>query len=99
MDYLVSLLDLPPQEGQGGQCGLAGSVPEGTPDFARALFAAGAIPGEAWASVAEVFSPPRVIAMAERRPRLGVLPVGAFDLRPGPGVCLGISTDPRIVSG
>eukprot|EP00969_Alexandrium_andersonii_P325268 14372088-Alexandrium_andersonii.AAC.1 len=23
--------------------------------------------------------------MAERRPRLGVLPAGAFDLRPGPG--------------
>eukprot|EP00969_Alexandrium_andersonii_P149192 6596867-Alexandrium_andersonii.AAC.1 len=37
------------------------------------------------ASVAEVFSPPRVTAMAERRPRLGVIPAGAFDLRPGPG--------------
>eukprot|EP00969_Alexandrium_andersonii_P163576 7230522-Alexandrium_andersonii.AAC.1 len=28
--------------------------------------------------------------MAERRPRLGVLPAGAFDLRPGPG---GVSWD------
>eukprot|EP00969_Alexandrium_andersonii_P191392 8453858-Alexandrium_andersonii.AAC.1 len=33
----------------------------------------------------EVFSPPRVIAMAERRPRYGVLPAGALDSRPGPG--------------
>eukprot|EP00969_Alexandrium_andersonii_P056930 2510531-Alexandrium_andersonii.AAC.1 len=28
--------------------------------------------------------------MAERRPRLGVLPAGVFDLRPGPG---GVSWD------
>eukprot|EP00969_Alexandrium_andersonii_P013004 567051-Alexandrium_andersonii.AAC.1 len=28
--------------------------------------------------------------MAERRPRLGVLPAGAFDVRPGPG---GVSWD------
>eukprot|EP00969_Alexandrium_andersonii_P212208 9371272-Alexandrium_andersonii.AAC.1 len=33
----------------------------------------------------EVFSPPRVTAMAERGPRYGVLPAGALDLRPGPG--------------
>eukprot|EP00969_Alexandrium_andersonii_P118039 5220381-Alexandrium_andersonii.AAC.1 len=33
----------------------------------------------------EVFSPPRVALMAERRPRCGVLPAGALDLRPGPG--------------
>eukprot|EP00969_Alexandrium_andersonii_P198665 8773886-Alexandrium_andersonii.AAC.1 len=33
----------------------------------------------------EVFSPPRVTAMAERRPRYGVLRAGALDLRPGPG--------------
>eukprot|EP00969_Alexandrium_andersonii_P116404 5145991-Alexandrium_andersonii.AAC.1 len=59
--------------------------PESAPDFVRALFAAGATPGEVRASVAEVFSPPRVTAMAERRPRLGVLPAGALDLRPGPG--------------
>eukprot|EP00969_Alexandrium_andersonii_P178592 7896020-Alexandrium_andersonii.AAC.1 len=26
-----------------------------------------------------------VTAVAERRPRLGALPAGAFDLRPGPG--------------
>eukprot|EP00969_Alexandrium_andersonii_P164978 7292991-Alexandrium_andersonii.AAC.1 len=32
----------------------------------------------------EIFSPPRVTAMAERRPRYGVLPAGALDLRPGP---------------
>eukprot|EP00969_Alexandrium_andersonii_P326859 14443416-Alexandrium_andersonii.AAC.1 len=55
------------------------------PDFSRALFAAGATPGEVRASVVEVFSPPRVTAMAERRPRYWVLPAGALDLRPGPG--------------
>eukprot|EP00969_Alexandrium_andersonii_P271317 11991698-Alexandrium_andersonii.AAC.1 len=33
----------------------------------------------------EVFSPPRVTAVAERRPRHGVLPAGALDFRPGPG--------------
>eukprot|EP00969_Alexandrium_andersonii_P275559 12177554-Alexandrium_andersonii.AAC.1 len=67
-----------------------GLCPEGAPDFIRALFAAGATPGEVRASVAEVFSPPRVTATAERRPRLGVLPAGAFDVRPGPG---GVSWD------
>eukprot|EP00969_Alexandrium_andersonii_P029893 1304430-Alexandrium_andersonii.AAC.1 len=55
------------------------------PDLLRALFAAGAMPGEVRASVIEVFSPPRVTAMAERRPKYGVLPAGALDLRPGPG--------------
>eukprot|EP00969_Alexandrium_andersonii_P009433 412253-Alexandrium_andersonii.AAC.1 len=42
--------------------------PCGAPDFIRALFAAGATPGEVRASVTEAFSPPRVTAMAERRP-------------------------------
>eukprot|EP00969_Alexandrium_andersonii_P263570 11649628-Alexandrium_andersonii.AAC.1 len=54
-------------------------------DLARALFAAGATPGEVRASVCEVYSPPRVTAAAARRPRIGVLPAGAFDIRPGPG--------------
>eukprot|EP00969_Alexandrium_andersonii_P143148 6328181-Alexandrium_andersonii.AAC.1 len=54
-------------------------------DLARALFAAGATPGEVRVTVAEVFSLPRVTAMAERNPRLGVLSAGAVDLRPGPG--------------
>eukprot|EP00969_Alexandrium_andersonii_P021382 935220-Alexandrium_andersonii.AAC.1 len=35
--------------------------------------------------MAEMFSPPRVAAMAERRPRYGVPPAGVFDFRPGPG--------------
>eukprot|EP00969_Alexandrium_andersonii_P356966 15447713-Alexandrium_andersonii.AAC.1 len=45
-------------------------------EFARALFAAGATPGEVRATIAEVFSPPRVAARAERWPGLGVLPAG-----------------------
>eukprot|EP00969_Alexandrium_andersonii_P194981 8613404-Alexandrium_andersonii.AAC.1 len=45
-------------------------------DLARALFAAGAS-HETRATLAEVFSPPRVTAQAERRPGLGVLQVGA----------------------
>eukprot|EP00969_Alexandrium_andersonii_P289798 12808889-Alexandrium_andersonii.AAC.1 len=67
----MGLLELNSQGGQSGRRALAGSAPEGAPDLARALFAAGATPGEVWASVAEVSSPPRVTAMAERRPRLG----------------------------
>eukprot|EP00969_Alexandrium_andersonii_P281622 12449488-Alexandrium_andersonii.AAC.1 len=63
MDYLMGLLEPPSQEGQGGRCALAGSAPEGAADFIRALFAAGATPGEVRASVAEVFSPPRVTAV------------------------------------
>eukprot|EP00969_Alexandrium_andersonii_P118183 5227582-Alexandrium_andersonii.AAC.1 len=85
MGYLVGLLESPSQEGRSGRCVLVSSAPEGAPDFPRVLFAAGATPGEARASVAEVFSPPRVTAVVERQPRLGVLPAGAFDLRPGPG--------------
>eukprot|EP00969_Alexandrium_andersonii_P092420 4080769-Alexandrium_andersonii.AAC.1 len=53
-------------------------------DLTRALFAAGATPGELRATVAEVFSPPRVTAQTEKRPGLGVLPAGAFDIRAGP---------------
>eukprot|EP00969_Alexandrium_andersonii_P118944 5259232-Alexandrium_andersonii.AAC.1 len=64
MDYLVGLLESGSQEGVSGRCVLAGSVPDGAPDFIRALFAAGATPSEVRASVAEVFSPPRVTAMA-----------------------------------
>eukprot|EP00969_Alexandrium_andersonii_P159259 7035974-Alexandrium_andersonii.AAC.1 len=65
-----------------------GSVPEDAPDLIRTLFAARATPGEVRASVAKVSSPPRVTAMGERRPRLGVRPAGAFDLLPGPGLSL-----------
>eukprot|EP00969_Alexandrium_andersonii_P229786 10148032-Alexandrium_andersonii.AAC.1 len=53
MGYLTVLLEPDSQGGQGGRCGPAGSVLEGASDFARALFAAGATPGEARASVAE----------------------------------------------
>eukprot|EP00969_Alexandrium_andersonii_P036817 1613675-Alexandrium_andersonii.AAC.1 len=67
----MGLLEASSQEGQSGRCLLARSAPESAPDFIRDLFAAGATPGEVRASVADVFSPPRVTAMAERRPRLG----------------------------
>eukprot|EP00969_Alexandrium_andersonii_P306704 13558732-Alexandrium_andersonii.AAC.1 len=56
------------QGGSEGLCLRASSDLRGAPDFIRALFAAGATPGEARASVLEVFSPPCVTAMAERRP-------------------------------
>eukprot|EP00969_Alexandrium_andersonii_P208047 9189497-Alexandrium_andersonii.AAC.1 len=71
MDYLMGLLEITSPEGQGGRCLLAGSALKDAPDLIRALFAAGATPGEVRASVTEVFSPPRVTAMAERRLRLG----------------------------
>ena len=53
-------------------------------DLVRALFSVGASPVEAKAVLVEVFSPPRVTARASQFPRFGVLPGGAFDLRPGP---------------
>eukprot|EP00969_Alexandrium_andersonii_P015933 697389-Alexandrium_andersonii.AAC.1 len=62
------------QEGSEGLRLQASSDFREAPDLIRALFAAGATPGEVRASVMEVFSPPRVTAMAERRPRYGVLP-------------------------
>eukprot|EP00969_Alexandrium_andersonii_P268934 11886273-Alexandrium_andersonii.AAC.1 len=40
-------------------------------DLARALFAAGAAPGEVRASICEVYPPPRVTAAAARQPRFG----------------------------
>eukprot|EP00969_Alexandrium_andersonii_P060229 2652702-Alexandrium_andersonii.AAC.1 len=58
------------QEGQGGRRLSAAPAPEEGADFIRASFAAGAISGEVRASVAEVFSPPRATAMAERDLRL-----------------------------
>eukprot|EP00969_Alexandrium_andersonii_P306964 13569929-Alexandrium_andersonii.AAC.1 len=70
----MGLLESTSQEGQGGRCLLASPAPESALDFARPLFAAGATLGEVRASVAEVFSPPRATVVAERRPRLGVLP-------------------------
>eukprot|EP00969_Alexandrium_andersonii_P256788 11352766-Alexandrium_andersonii.AAC.1 len=63
-------------EGQNERSAWADSASESAPDLIRALFAAGATPGEVRASVAEIYSPPRATAMAERRPRLGVLPAG-----------------------
>eukprot|EP00969_Alexandrium_andersonii_P048532 2128842-Alexandrium_andersonii.AAC.1 len=68
MGYLMNLLEVPSQEGQSDRCVSAGAAPESAPDLIRALFAAGATPGEVRASVAEIYSPPRVTAMAERRP-------------------------------
>ena len=50
----------------------------------RAVFALGASPVEAKALVTEIFSPPRVAQHAARFPSYGVLPGGAYDLRPGP---------------
>ena len=50
----------------------------------RAWFSVGASPVEAKAVLVEVYSPPRVTAHATRYPCYGVLPGGAFDLRPGP---------------
>eukprot|EP00969_Alexandrium_andersonii_P011047 480462-Alexandrium_andersonii.AAC.1 len=47
MGYLMGLLEGGSQGGQSGRCELAGSAPEGAPNLIRALFAAGATPGEA----------------------------------------------------
>eukprot|EP00969_Alexandrium_andersonii_P283079 12513866-Alexandrium_andersonii.AAC.1 len=66
----MGLLERAPSEGRSGRCLLVSSALEEAPDLIRAVFAAGATPGEVRASAAEVFSPPRVAAMAERRPRL-----------------------------
>eukprot|EP00969_Alexandrium_andersonii_P154297 6820740-Alexandrium_andersonii.AAC.1 len=73
------------QEGLESPCIRTSPDPCDASDFVRALFAAGATPGEVTASVTEVFAPPRVAAMAERRPRYGVRPAGALDLRSWPG--------------
>eukprot|EP00969_Alexandrium_andersonii_P332809 14708060-Alexandrium_andersonii.AAC.1 len=72
------------EEGVCGPSFGAGKHLEGAVDLARAFFAAGATPGEVRATVAGVFSPPRVTAAAASNPSLGVLPAGAFDIRPGP---------------
>ena len=69
----------------GARLGGPGERGEEAADFIRALFAAGATPGEVRASVTEVYSRPRVTAMAALRPHLGVLLAGAFDSRAGPG--------------
>eukprot|EP00969_Alexandrium_andersonii_P009308 407035-Alexandrium_andersonii.AAC.1 len=69
------------------------------PTSIRALFAAGATPGEVRASVTEVFSPPRVAAMAERRPRYGSSPQGLWTCARGGGASLGISTSLKTVRG
>ena len=50
----------------------------------HALFALGASSVEAKALVTEIFSPPRVTQHATRFPSYGVLPGGAYDIRPGP---------------
>eukprot|EP00969_Alexandrium_andersonii_P290358 12833799-Alexandrium_andersonii.AAC.1 len=53
MGHLMGLLETRSEEGQSGRCALASPALEGALDFTRALFAAGAAPGEARASVAE----------------------------------------------
>eukprot|EP00969_Alexandrium_andersonii_P045875 2013021-Alexandrium_andersonii.AAC.1 len=56
MDYLVGLLD---SSSSSSSSPPVNPALDEAPDFIRALFAAGATPGEVRASVAEVFSPPR----------------------------------------
>eukprot|EP00969_Alexandrium_andersonii_P373718 15484659-Alexandrium_andersonii.AAC.1 len=67
-------MDQRSKEGERGLRVRAAAPPEEAAGLAWGLFAAGATPGEARASVAEVFSPPRATAAAARHPRLGVLP-------------------------
>eukprot|EP00969_Alexandrium_andersonii_P105218 4642913-Alexandrium_andersonii.AAC.1 len=62
------------EEGACGPSVRTDKPPEEAVDLARALFAAGATPGEVRATVAEVFSPPRATAAASRNPGIGVLP-------------------------
>eukprot|EP00969_Alexandrium_andersonii_P152494 6743379-Alexandrium_andersonii.AAC.1 len=50
MGYLMNLLEASSQEGQGDRRALAGAASESAPDLIRALFAAGATPGEVRAS-------------------------------------------------
>eukprot|EP00969_Alexandrium_andersonii_P116201 5138077-Alexandrium_andersonii.AAC.1 len=76
-------MDQRSKEGERGPSRRAGTPPEEAVDLARVRFSVGAAPGEVRASAAEVFSPPRVTAAAARNPRLGALPAGAFDARPG----------------
>ena len=52
--------------------------------LARVSLELGGAPGEARAVSAEVLSPPRVAAVAERFPGDAALAGGASDLRPGP---------------
>eukprot|EP00969_Alexandrium_andersonii_P258142 11413583-Alexandrium_andersonii.AAC.1 len=70
MDFLVNLVEAGAgsQEGSESPRVRASPDPRGAPVFIPALFAAGATPGEVRASAMEVFFPPRVAAMAERRP-------------------------------
>ena len=63
---------------------LEGAEREAAADLARVLLSMGASSTEAKAVLVEVYSPPRVTAHATRYPCYGVLPGGAFDLRPGP---------------
>eukprot|EP00969_Alexandrium_andersonii_P152133 6727486-Alexandrium_andersonii.AAC.1 len=46
MSYLMNLLEAPSQEGQADRRALADAASESAPDLIRALFAAGATPGE-----------------------------------------------------
>ena len=50
----------------------------------RTLLGLGATPAQAKSLLVEVYSPPRVTSKAAQFPKYGVLPGGAFDLRPGP---------------
>eukprot|EP00969_Alexandrium_andersonii_P357686 15449355-Alexandrium_andersonii.AAC.1 len=60
-----------PRGGLGGRRMSATPAPAKAVDLARAMFAPGATPGEVRATVAEISSPPRITATAERNPRSG----------------------------
>ena len=79
------------------QPGLPQEDIEEAADLARALFSVGASPVEAKAVLMEIFSPPRVTAQASKYPRFGLIPGGAFDLRPGPMAGHGTSAALRTV--
>eukprot|EP00969_Alexandrium_andersonii_P324879 14354927-Alexandrium_andersonii.AAC.1 len=71
MSFLLNFVETEGAGSQEGSESLSSRTspnPRAAPDLVRALFAAGATPGEVRASVMEVFSPPHVAAMAERRP-------------------------------
>eukprot|EP00969_Alexandrium_andersonii_P032921 1437693-Alexandrium_andersonii.AAC.1 len=61
-------MDARSEEGACGPSVRTGKLLGQAVDLARALFAAGASPGEARATAAEVFPPPQVMAAAARDP-------------------------------
>eukprot|EP00969_Alexandrium_andersonii_P067404 2974063-Alexandrium_andersonii.AAC.1 len=95
MDYLMGLLEGAPSGEQSGRCLLASSALEDAPDFFRALFAAGATPGEVRASVAEVFSPPRSLPWLRGGHASVCSQPGRSTYAQGLEGSRGTSTDPR----